>query len=113
MNALCRRLSVAYVFAVALAVSVSAADEPGVYTRAYGVADITVSGAASRDNVVQVALSGTITVRLRIKGGSALEVEPVQAVAVSEAWKERRRGKVEWSAPEGGIERIWRQEFDL
>src|SRR5262249_19166910 len=113
MNLSCTRVIPAFAFVAALAASISVAEEPAAYTRTQGPAEITVFGTASRDNVVHVALSGTITVHFRIKGRPALEVEPVQAVAVSDAWKERRRGKAECSAQRGGTEKTWHQEFVL
>jgi hypothetical protein len=63
----------------------------GAHVQKKEPAEVTVTGADPDADQVQVTLSGAITVTVGVEGSTKLEVEPIQAVTASEAWKELRR----------------------
>jgi hypothetical protein len=81
------------------------------YTQKKDPAEVTVAGANPDAEQLEVALSGVLTVTLRLEGTLGLEVDPVQAVTGSDAWKEIRRLPPE--VTQAGERKTWKQQFLL
>jgi hypothetical protein len=87
------------------------ANPRSAYSQKKDAAEVTVTGANPDADQIEVALSGLLTVTLRLEGTLGLEVEPVQAVTGSEAWKENRRQTPE--VTQAGERKTWKQQFQL
>jgi hypothetical protein len=81
------------------------------YTQKKDAAEVTVTGNPDAEKL-EVALSGVLTVTLRLEGALGLEVEEVQAVTASKAWIERG-GRQKPEVSQAGERKTWKQQFTL
>jgi hypothetical protein len=95
-----------------LAGPLQAVNVNGAHTQKQGKAEAVIVGDNRDADHVETALSGAVTIILRVEGGAGLEVEPVQALNASADWKELRRDK-ETYTPRGADGKGWEQKFHL
>jgi hypothetical protein len=76
-----------------------------------GPGEVIVTGTNPDADQVEVALSGSLSITVRIEGAASMQVEPVQAVTASNQWKERRRQSP--LEKQSDDRKLWEQEFAL